>query len=59
MAVRNTGTYAPQPAQPGLGVRNVQERLRLLFGPAATFAIGPDMEVSRAQSGLFLELMSL
>lgn len=42
VAVRNTGTYAPQPAQPGLGVRNVQERLRLLFGPAATFAIGPD-----------------
>jgi two-component system LytT family sensor kinase len=42
LAVRNTGTYAPQPGHPGLGVRNVQERLSLLFGTAAHFAIGPD-----------------
>ena len=42
VAVRNTGTYQPQPGQPGVGLRNVQERLRLLFGPAAALAIGPD-----------------
>lgn len=40
--VRNTGAYVPQPGQPGLGVRNVQERLGLLYGPAARFTIGPD-----------------
>ena len=27
---------------PGVGVRNVRERLGLLFGPAARFHIGPD-----------------
>jgi two-component system LytT family sensor kinase len=42
VAVRNTGTFRPQPGHPGLGLRNVQERLGLLFGPAAHFAIGPD-----------------
>jgi two-component system LytT family sensor kinase len=42
IAVRNTGTYQPRPGHPVLGVRNVQERLALLFGPAAQFAIGPD-----------------
>ena len=42
IAVRNTGTYQPRPSHPGVGVRNVQERLALLFGPAAHFAIGPD-----------------
>lgn len=42
IAVRNTGTYQPRPGHPGLGVRNVQERLVLLFGPAAQFIIGPD-----------------
>ncbi|HET9505771.1 MAG TPA: histidine kinase [Hymenobacter sp.] len=42
VAVRNTGTYAPRPGHPGVGVRNVQERLALLFGPAAHFRIGPD-----------------
>ena len=42
IAVRNTGHYAPLPGHPGVGVRNVQERLGLLFGPAATFRIGPD-----------------
>jgi signal transduction histidine kinase len=42
VAVRNTGTYAPPPGHPGLGLRNVRERLGLLFGPAAHFAIGPD-----------------
>jgi len=42
VAVRNTGTFQPQPGHPGLGLRNVQERLGLLFGPAAHFAIGPD-----------------
>jgi two-component system LytT family sensor kinase len=42
IAVRNTGTYAPRHGHPGVGVRNVQERLSLLFGPAATFTIGPD-----------------
>ncbi|AMR29285.1 hypothetical protein A0257_20745 [Hymenobacter psoromatis] len=42
VAVRNTGTYQPVPGHPGVGVRNVGERLRLLFGPAASFRIGPD-----------------
>jgi len=42
VAVRNTGTFEPQPGHPGLGLRNVQERLGLLFGPAAHFVIGPD-----------------
>ncbi|WP_223648853.1 sensor histidine kinase [Hymenobacter psoromatis] len=42
VAVRNTGTYQPTPGHPGVGVRNVGERLRLLFGPAASFRIGPD-----------------
>jgi len=42
IAVRNTGHYAPLPGHPGVGVRNVQERLGLLFGPAARFTIGPD-----------------
>jgi hypothetical protein len=42
VAVRNTGTFQPQPGHPGLGLRNVQERLKLLFGPAAHFTIGPD-----------------
>ena len=42
VAVRNTGTFQPQPGHPGLGLRNVQERLKLLFGPTARFTIGPD-----------------
>ena len=42
VVVRNTGTYQPQPNHAGVGVRNVRERLALLFGPAAHFAIGPD-----------------
>jgi two-component system LytT family sensor kinase len=42
VAVRNTGSFQPQPGHPGLGLRNVRERLGLLFGPAAHFAIGPD-----------------
>jgi signal transduction histidine kinase len=42
VAVRNTGTYQPRPDHPGVGVRNVQERLALLFGPAARLTIGPD-----------------
>ena len=42
VAVRNTGRYAPPPGHPGVGVRNVQERLRLLYGPAASLSIGPD-----------------
>jgi two-component system LytT family sensor kinase len=42
LTVRNTGTYQPQPGHPGVGVRNVQERLALLFGPVASFVIGPD-----------------
>jgi two-component system LytT family sensor kinase len=42
IAVRNTGTYQPRPNHPGVGLRNVQERLGLLFGPAASFTIGPD-----------------
>jgi signal transduction histidine kinase len=42
VAVRNTGTFQPQAGHPGLGLRNVQERLKLLFGPAAHFTIGPD-----------------
>ncbi len=42
VAVRNTGSFQPQPGHPGLGLRNVQERLKLLFGPAVQFTIGPD-----------------
>lgn len=44
LAVRNTGTYQPRPGHPGVGVRNVQERLALLFGPAARFTLGPDAQ---------------
>jgi two-component system LytT family sensor kinase len=44
IAVRNTGTYQPQPGHAGVGVRNVQERLGLLFGPAARFTLGPDTQ---------------
>jgi len=43
VAVRNTGTYEPPPDHPGVGVRNVRERLALLFGPAARFTLGPDL----------------
>ena len=42
LAVRSTGTFAPPAQHPGLGLRNVRERLALLFGPAAHFRIGPD-----------------
>jgi len=42
VTVRNTGTFQPQPDHPGLGLRNVRERLGLLFGATAHFAIGPD-----------------
>lgn len=42
VAVRNTGTFRPAPGHPGVGLRNVRERLYLLFGPAAQFCIGPD-----------------
>jgi signal transduction histidine kinase len=42
VVVRNTGTYQPCPGHPGVGVRNVRERLALLFGSAARFHIGPD-----------------
>ena len=33
--VRNTGHYQPTPGHEGVGLRNVRERLQLLFGPAA------------------------
>lgn len=39
--VSNTGTYYPTDT-PGVGLRNVRERLHLLFGPAAQFTIGND-----------------
>ena len=42
VAVRNTGTFRPAPGHPGVGLRNVRERLALLCGPAASFHIGPD-----------------
>ena len=35
VTVRNTGHYTPLPGHLGVGVRNVRERLALLFGPTA------------------------
>jgi two-component system LytT family sensor kinase len=40
--VRNTGRYQPQPGHEGVGLRNAQERLALLFGKAATLTISND-----------------
>ena len=44
--VRNPGCYRPAarpgPDHTGVGLPNAQERLQLLFGPAATLRIGPD-----------------
>jgi two-component system LytT family sensor kinase len=40
VTVTNTGHYAPQPGYEGVGLRNVQERLSLLFGPRAHLRVG-------------------
>lgn len=59
VAVRNTGTYQPQPDHPGVGVRNVRERLALLFGPAARFTLGPDLhQPDTVLADLYLPLTS-
>jgi hypothetical protein len=42
IVVRNTGRYQPQPGHEGVGLRNAQERLALLFGKAATLTISND-----------------
>lgn len=44
--VCNTGRYQPQPAHQGVGLRNAQERLALLFGTTATFSISNDPTTS-------------
>jgi sensor histidine kinase YesM len=40
VTVRNTGRYQPTPGHEGVGLRNVRERLQLLFGPAAHLDLG-------------------
>jgi len=40
--VRNTGHYAPTPGHAGVGLRNAQERLQLLYGKHAHFGIEND-----------------
>lgn len=50
ITVRNPGSYLP-PLQPGpehtgVGLPNAQERLQLLFGPAAALRIGNDAQLS-------------
>jgi len=46
ITVRNPGRYRPAarpgPDHTGVGLPNAQERLQLVFGPAATLRIGPD-----------------
>ncbi|OUJ75892.1 sensor histidine kinase [Hymenobacter crusticola] len=42
ITVRNTGHYAPTPGHEGVGLRNAQERLQLLYGKHAHFSIGND-----------------
>jgi len=54
IVVRNTGRYQPQPGHAGVGLRNAQERLALLFGNTATLLIGnaptePDIVVAQLQ----------
>lgn len=49
--VRNTGHYQPTPGHQGVGLRNVRERLQLLFGSAAHLDLSnapdaPDMVVA-------------
>lgn len=42
LSVRSTGSYQPAAGHAGVGLRNLRERLNLLFGTAASFRIGPD-----------------
>jgi sensor histidine kinase YesM len=42
VTVRNTGQYQPTPGHQGIGLRNAQERLQLLFGGQAQLTIGQD-----------------
>jgi len=42
ITVRNTGRYAPAPGHEGVGLRNVQERLHLLYGKHVQLVIGND-----------------
>ncbi|MCB2408134.1 sensor histidine kinase [Hymenobacter lucidus] len=39
VTVRNTGHYQPRSGHEGVGLRNAQERLQLLFGPAASLQL--------------------
>ncbi|SHI95503.1 Histidine kinase [Hymenobacter daecheongensis DSM 21074] len=40
ITVTNTGHYAPTAGYEGVGLRNAQERLHLLFGPKARLTVG-------------------
>jgi two-component system LytT family sensor kinase len=40
VTVTNTGRYAPTPGYQGVGLRNAQERLHLLFGTRARLTVG-------------------
>ncbi|WP_324674822.1 sensor histidine kinase [Hymenobacter sp. GOD-10R] len=42
ITVRNTGHYAPKPGHEGVGLRNAQERLHLLYGKHVQLVIGND-----------------
>jgi hypothetical protein len=39
IAIRNTGPLSPSDASPGVGLRNVQERLRVIYGSEARFEL--------------------
>lgn len=39
IVVRNTGRYHPQPGHEGVGLRNAQERIALLFGSTAALTV--------------------
>jgi len=64
IVVRNTGRYQPQPGHAGVGLRNAQERLALLFGNTATLLIGnaptePDIVVAQLQLPVQVAAVSL
>jgi two-component system LytT family sensor kinase len=46
VTVRNTGHYQPRPDHTGVGLRNAQERLQLLFGKAAALSLTNSAEAA-------------